>query len=547
MNNSFLHYCNETYETLRERVYRFDRIRETEALLSWIQKLAQYASAQHPGRYADGEIENIAFEIGKNLDHILESNQRDTSHFDPPRFEKTSKPHILHIATRIYKVGGHSRIIGHWIHNDSASRHSLLLIDQKREAVPVWIQENVSKSGGNFIVLPSEASLLMKAKWLREIAQSNVEAVILHHHPYDVVPIVAFAESASIPPVGILNHADHVFWLGSSVADTMIHFRESGKNLAENRRFGKHHNLLPLPLASEKTEMNRIKARRELKIPYEQISLLSIGTPYKYIPTETHNFFETGIKILNQNPEAHLYLIGVKEEQAKKHIQGALPDRFHCLGILEDTLLYCHATDLYLEGFPFTSTTALLEPASLGVPVMLSYAPTSNLLVTDDLALKDFTYAANEEVYLKKVSSLIRNKAERLRLGEQLRESVHSVHVGGIWHDHLQSTYASLRKATHQPRPLPVSPYLENKDDLALSRFNYVLANSFYFSDFLETNLNKFSWAELFGLFVKSFKPGLEKLSIGSLRKWMSLFCLKIDKAGLYPRTKQWFRSLALE
>ena len=104
MNNAFLRYCGETYETLKKRLHRFDRIRDAEAALSWIQKLAQYASTQHPGRYTDGEIENIALEIGKNLDRILEISKIDSSYFNVPTFEKSPKRHILHIATQIPRI-----------------------------------------------------------------------------------------------------------------------------------------------------------------------------------------------------------------------------------------------------------------------------------------------------------------------------------------------------------------------------------------------------------------------------------------------------------
>ena len=155
-------------------------------------------------------------------------------------------------------------------------------------------------------VSPSSA----KARWLREIARSSADLVVLHHYCEDVVPIVAFAVGGG-PPVAVLNHADHHFWLGSTVADAVINQREIGKDLSERRRFARRNVVLPIPLEEPPGRLPRTEARRLLGIPDDQVVLLSSGAPYKYIPCDGKNFFETASKILDRNPTAHLYLLGV--------------------------------------------------------------------------------------------------------------------------------------------------------------------------------------------------------------------------------------------
>jgi len=197
----------------------------------------------------------------------------------------------------------------------------------------------VQESGGNLISFPSEAPLLVKAWWLRKIAQSGFDFVILHHHPDDIVPTVAFA-TPECPPVAIMNHADHVFWLGNTVADRVIHFRDSGKELGERRRFARDNTLLPCPLLPPDPRFTRVQARRQMNIPEGQVVLLSIGTAYKYMPLQTHNFFKTAVKILSRNPNAHLYLIGVPWYQRKRYLSDAKHERFHFLGYIDNPSFY---------------------------------------------------------------------------------------------------------------------------------------------------------------------------------------------------------------
>src|SRR5262249_7376180 len=148
---------------------------------------------------------------------------------------------------------------------------------------PPWLREAVAKNGGRVVVLPP-SGLLAKALWLRAVVQQDVDMVIIHHHPDDVVPVVAFATDRC-PPVAILNQAHHVCWLGPSIADAVIEIWPTGRPVSQARRFVKHSLFLPIPLSAP-ARVSRSEARKALCMPDGHVAMLSIGSAFKYTPTD---------------------------------------------------------------------------------------------------------------------------------------------------------------------------------------------------------------------------------------------------------------------
>jgi glycosyltransferase involved in cell wall biosynthesis len=440
-----------------------------ETSLASIQLIAEFAHAHHPGRFADGAIENRALEIGADL----ERHRRNVAPLDidlaGSEIRQTAARMILHIATAVKAIGGHTRTIQNWVKNDPTSSHSLLLIDQKDLRIPEWLIDPIRASGGLLIRLPAEAPLMAKALWVREISRSRADLVVLHHTAFDIVPTVAFAIE-DCPPVAILNHADHIFWLGSSVADIIINLRSIGSRLSELRRFVRHNTTLPIPLSQPDETISRKLARERLGIPPDRIVLLSIGRAEKYQPSATHDFFATTRKILEHHPEAHLYIIGVSEAEAVWNQLGPTHPRAHPMGVVEDPSAYRAAADIYLEGFPFGSQTALLESSLAGIPPVTAFAPPLELVVTNDDAIADLiTNPRDEDEYIDRVSELVGDTEKRRSLGSALRDRMLAHHTGEGWQRRLHDVYAEACGLKHEPRPIPRSQYVASETDRALS------------------------------------------------------------------------------
>jgi glycosyltransferase involved in cell wall biosynthesis len=458
-----LEMVNTVYESMVGLLGRMNPNRDPEGVLQCVRKAALFAWDWHPGRYADGALENVALKIGADLERHCGTRILGTRGPDmPPR---TRERHVLHVATSLRAVGGHTRLIINWVRTDTRSQHSILVTEQGTHPMPDWAAEAVANTGGSIVVLPSDAPLLAKALWARRCAAQDVDLVLLHHHGHDVVPTVAYATTSS-PTVAVLNMADHLFWLGSGVADAVVNCRRAGQELSERRRFTRRNVILPLPLSPAPAQDIRAEARARLSIPDSQVVLLSIGWRHKYRPTSTHNFFRTAAAILEQNPDAHVYLIGPGPKEVQEYTLGNVHPRLHALGVQEELAAYHAAADIYLEGFPLTSPTALLEVARRGVACVGAIAPQSEVLGIDDLALSGvLPIPTGDGQYVETVSRLIRDPEERSRLGRTLQQRVEMYHCGDGWLSRLEPIYAALAALGHCPTSIPPAQFQATNDD----------------------------------------------------------------------------------
>jgi hypothetical protein len=121
-----------------------------------------------------------------------------------------------------FTIGGHTALARRWVTLDrSGDHHAVVLTLQPADAVESKLARAVAATGGSVLSLAGEGGLLRRAARLRQLATESADVVVLHAHQWDVVPSLAFA-AAGGPPVLLLNHADHPFWLGTAIADTVI-------------------------------------------------------------------------------------------------------------------------------------------------------------------------------------------------------------------------------------------------------------------------------------------------------------------------------------
>jgi len=456
---------SEAYEWLVKKVKVMDRRKRTEAVLGRIWEAARFAMEFHPGRYADGAIENVAFEIGMELNTFVAEEES----IPIPAVRKESRRRVLHVAYEVLGIGGLTRMLYYWIRNDQSSCHSVLLMDQGSVPIPQWLSKAIRSSGGDLIVIPSRTGFCHKAQWLRGTARRGADLVVLHHCGFDMVPTVAFAVPGC-PPVAVLNHADHQFWLGSSVSDLAINHRTEGANLTVARRFITRNTVIPVPLVDRMGALSRCEARRLLGIPEDQIILLSVGRPEKYRPSGPYDFLATAGKILDYYPRAHLYVVGETPLGIAPYLREPLHDRLHLVGALEDPSTYRAAADVYLESFPFGSQTALLEAVLAGLPPVLAYDPLFPLLVTNDDAIQDLiSNPKDENEYIERVALLVEQAEWRMEFAHVLRKRLLVDHVGEGWLSRLAAIYEVTDHLTHCPRTIPISCCSLEKGDIGLS------------------------------------------------------------------------------
>lgn len=459
----FLNANSRAYEFMVARIRRPRTTNDAESTLGRITTAAKFAAEYHPGRFADGALENILLELGEQLPELPRSAM--------PRAASTPSSNsrrILHVASEVVGIGGLTRMMNNWVLEDADSVHSVALIDQRQSAVPDWLLNSVRMRGGEVLALP-HGSMIDKARMLRAAAVQLADLVVLHHVAFDVIPTLAFA-CRKLPTVAVLNHADHQFWLGSSVADLAVNLRTAGSIHTRDRRYISRNTVVPVPLADELGALGKAEARRKLGIASDQIVLLSVGRSLKYHPHGPFDFVATSNRILKNHADAHLYVVGVSASEIGPFLREAPHERIHFVGSIEDPSAFRAAADIYLESFPFGSQTALLEAALAALPVVPAYAPLFELLVSNDDAINDLLDTPRSEVeYIERVESFISNPQLRKERGELLRRRLLVDHVSPNWRTRISGVYEMSDGLSHDPQPIPIGRCEREPADIGMS------------------------------------------------------------------------------
>ncbi len=478
----------EAEAQLRINAERLDRMirvlndlrpdREPAAVLDFAQRAATFAASYHSGRFSDGRIENPILRVAEGLICKGSGASARVVLMRPAAWTgfKPQQPMVLHVTTSLFSIGGHTRTICNWARMDATRSHTVVTLNQTERLDDVF-EATVAPSNLTFLSLDPRANPIAKAAALRSISR-GYDVVFLHHFGNDIVPTLAYA-AADLPPVAVLNQADHQFWLGGTVADAVVNQRPIGMELCIRRRQIPFNLLLPVPLQRSSPKLSRNEARARLKIPDSRQILVTVGRPEKYLPWREISFFRTVEAILRECPDAHLYVVGVGPNNLAKPIAKDLSDRVHLVGAMSDPSLYQVAADVYLESFPFGSQTAFLEAAWAGVPGVLSYGPLVDLLGTSDTALAGvLRYPQDEAAYISQAVELLDNPNLRAELGEELRRRTDEMHTGESWAQQLEGVYQALERIQHRYQELPDSCPMAEELDLGLALWTSAATNT---------------------------------------------------------------------
>jgi glycosyltransferase involved in cell wall biosynthesis len=373
----------------------------------------------------------------------------------------------LHVMDKAV-LGGHTAMAWRWMANDAgANIHSMVLLSQEAP-VPESLAGAVRRSGGNITTADVGASLLSRAIWLRKLALETADYVVLHGDNSSVMAPVAFGLDGG-PPVLLVNHSAHLYWTGGSIADLVLNCRGSKLETEWTVAYRgiPRCATLPIPLTSPErhdadsifSPEERASAKRELGLPSDAIVLLTIGAAFKYLPIPGLSFFEAAHSILSSCRQAHLLVVGPSESADWRALSESVGGRVRVMGRQFNLRPYHAVADLYLEGFPFGSTTALLEAGSHGIPVVLAPATCPPPFGTDGIALDSVLIrTANVRDYVDRVIALIGDAAERERCGRVVAQSIAEHHLCPGWSRHLSAVVDRLPFAHSVLMPKPKSP-----------------------------------------------------------------------------------------
>jgi hypothetical protein len=420
------------------------------AAAAWAQIAAQYAWLNHTGRFASPVLEELLRTISKRgLPSVPAGPGRPAL---PER--------VLHVATQAYPVGGHTQMLARWIAQDGRHRHRVVLTRQGSTPFPDKLIDLLTVPDELASLDHGRGGLLERAVRLRAAARV-ADLVLLHIHPYDVVPSLAFAAGGELPPVVTVNHSDHSFWIGTSISTVLLNLRDSGRDLAIARRGIEPDRAAvlarPLGTLTERT-LSRDEARRRFGVAPDQVLIVTAAAGSKYEPIEPPGLLELITPVFRANPAAVLLAAGPAPTGRWADAAAATDGRIRALGRLPDVTELHQAADGYLDSFPFASLTSMIESGSYGNPLLTyrGHPADCGVLGADTRGLDEYLLRpTNPAELVAELTRMLADPGWRARRGEQTRAAIAASHLGDGWRAGVDELYALAYRLPATPTPGP--------------------------------------------------------------------------------------------
>lgn len=387
---------------------------------------ATFAWCNHTGSFASGRLADVLSSLAGTLPRIPEE----------PRVPAGGTVRLLHVASQLYDTGGHTQMLANWLRLDGVRDHHVVVTSQDGRPIPDKIIAALPEPDALTQLDVPFRGLMERAEVLRGLA-AGFDHVVLHVHPNEVVaPIALGRRAGGAPEVLLVNHADHCFWEGGRAADRVVNLRHSGALLNRDRRGvpDGRNTLLVRPLHLQPRALPREQARAALGIDPGVMLVVSAADRYKYVAADGPALLDAVLPLLRSAADVRLHVAGPDVDGpwsvlAKEGLGRAW-------GVLPDVRPLLEAADVYLDSYPFSSLTSMLEAASLEVPVVTlqTGGADSAVLGADTPELDDQMVVANSEEELRSaLSSLLVRPTERETLGRATAATVMRTHAGGAW------------------------------------------------------------------------------------------------------------------
>ncbi|MBW4636965.1 MAG: glycosyltransferase [Gloeocapsa sp. UFS-A4-WI-NPMV-4B04] len=463
------HLIQENFEVFRSLVLQakeFAQRGNYHTSAAYADLASAYAFRQHCGLFVSSELEQLLLMIGRKT-------IQGSFYFSNSTLLPRKPKNVLHVATAVWSIGGHSNMIWRWIQQDTERSHSVVLTRQAPMEVPTNLRDAVLNSHGKVYVLNETiGSIISWAKRLRKIA-TTTDIVVLHTMD-DVIPIIAFANKEQCPPIIFVNHADERFWLGASITNVVANLRNSGMRLSQERRgFDVERNLLiPTVLNPTHRVLSRAEAKQKLGLHENNVLLLSIARSVKYRTIDGINFADAHVPLLKQHEQAFLLIIGPDNSEDWSSAIQETQGRIKVFGQTENTAIFFQAADIYVDSFPWVSVTSLLEAGSYGIPLVtrFPYSDTCGILGADAPGLADNLVSVRDlEEYTAVLSRLVKDGQLRLSLGEITRKKITEIHTSSNLQRSLEDLYSHALMATRLIESLdPIDQQFLGEPDVLL-------------------------------------------------------------------------------
>ncbi|MDP2829318.1 MAG: hypothetical protein Q8O37_12015 [Sulfuricellaceae bacterium] len=457
---------NYIYRCLRARALRaYAKGEPVQTVCELIEDSAHFTFRNHIGMFCDGRLENIAYRIGQDLE------ERGAEQLFDGLPRSCPDGATLHVVSNVFLAGGHSRMLAKWINRDHLGP-AALVFTRPQQDLPGFFRAILAERNVPVFLLGNYPNWSDRALALRAIAATS-RRVILHTHPDDVIPVLAFAGNAKQVPIAIFNHAHYWFCLGSTIASLYINTREYFRNMSERYRYARASYVLrnagsELDIYSA-GPVDKLSAKRALGYPDGQTILLTMGSAFYYAPAGQYDFFRTAQVILQQHDAARLVFVGISGDETFIPASMRNHPRVDFLGCIENPARHFLAADIFLESFPRPSLGATVQAAALGeaFPVV-AYGVGENVNQIDRSDLfPGSRRAINESDYLRMLGELIVKPDETRKLARLIR--MHLIEIDAGYEAGLAELYRTIDLCHVASGRIPAGRMLINLDTMALA------------------------------------------------------------------------------
>ncbi len=423
----------------RQAVDAFER-GDDDLTLARIEEGAIWSWGHHPGRFASSTFEQLLRAVGTR--HAVTRTNTGTS---------STTLRVLHVLTEAYATGGHTRLTWRWLEHDRTREHTVVITEQIHDPVPDALAR---AAHGRVFHLDGES----RVDRLRNLADMMMgfDLVVLNIHPHDAVVAAACAASTDRPRTFLVNHADHVFWIGASAADQIVELRPSAISITQERRVSSPSVsvLLPLPLDEPSADPVRGQSlRTSLGIPDNAPVSLCLADAYKFTDTSGGRFVGLLRHALTRHTELHHIAIGPNSETPQwRELAHDFPERLHVLGRTPAYHASFDAATFFLDSYPFSSITAALEAACWGLPVLTLGDRGVTPLGFDDAGLVP-RRAGSDDEWIATIREWSTHPEIARREGETMRLDTLSFHRPAKW---MSRWEALLRTPWQRPRDFTI-------------------------------------------------------------------------------------------
>lgn len=448
------------YRLLRNNLLKLS-VRGDPDLLRRAEEVAHYAWAAHPGRFTDGVVENILLKAGQDL-------KKEPLTMSVPG-SVGGMTRTLHVASELYLTGGHSRVLAKWVQRDLGSSHDIVVTRQSG-SMPEYLTAIANDRGARITLLNPGDSIRRRSQILRSVSNAY-DRVILHHHPDDAVPVLAYATPTGCP-VAMFNHAHFSYTLGSGVADVIINTLPYFRELTERYRFPRACAFLEGPLGLDRLHWRQVdkrQAKERLGLLPDSLVAMTIGAEAYFTPSENSDFFATLGKILASKVDLHVLIVGVAADSALVPLSIRNEKRVTLVGPVADPKPYYEAADICLESFPMPSLGALNEAVAYGeaFPVP-AFAEVENPLRVNQQRVSSIAVRQRTEAdYITYIIDLLDNQTKTREKAATLRHML--IRDDECFGDQFNALYKLIDRAGHKPRQIPVTECAVTSENIVLA------------------------------------------------------------------------------